>query len=273
VTEASQVRDGSTPSAVAACFAILRRDLRAVARSRSQLYSSLLFPLMLLAVLGTGVSHGLNPSSEHIRNGDYKSFLVPGLIVMTAVFSSTFSSASYYQDRDTGLLRVMLASPHSPPVILLGKALGGVVIGSLQAMALLGIAALMPGIELEWQFGVIPGVLLAMGTVLLLAAFLNGFAQIMASRIPTMSGFHLVMNLLLFPLLFVSGAFFPLADLPLWLKLIATLNPLSYAVDLLQIAAYSSGDGHFGVLIDLVVLGALAPATFLLGIGRRVNLP
>ena len=272
MTVAARARTGA-PSAFAACLAILGRDLRAVARSRSQLYSSLLFPLMLLAVLGTGVSHGLDPSSEHIRNGDYESFLVPGLIVMTALFSSTFSSASYYQDRDTGLLRVMLASPHSPRVILLGKALGGVVIGSLQAMALLAIASLVPGIDLEWQFEVVPGVLLALAAVLLLAVFLNGFAQIMALRIPTMSGFHLVMNLVMFPLLFVSGAFFPLADLPLWLKLLATANPLSYAVDLLHIAIYAPDDGHFGLLIDVLVLGALAPATFLLGIGRRVNLP
>lgn len=228
---------------------------------------------MLLAVLGTGVSHGLDPSSERIRNGDYESFLVPGLIVMTALFSSTFSSASYYQDRDSGILRVMLAAPHSPLVILLGKALAGVVIGSLQAMALLGIAAIIPGIDLEWQHGLLMGVPLGLAAVLLLTVFLNGFAQMMASRIPTMSGFHLVMNLLLFPLLFFSGAFFPLADLPFWLKALATVNPLSYAVDLLHIAIYASNDGHFGLFVDLLVLGALAPGTFLLGIGRRVTVP
>src|SRR2546425_4827107 len=106
-------------AASVACMAILQRDLRAVSRSRSQLYSSLLFPLMLLAILGTGVSEGLDPSSARIRNGDYVSYLVPGLIVMTALFSSTFSSASYYRDRDSGLLKVMLTSPNSPQVILL----------------------------------------------------------------------------------------------------------------------------------------------------------
>ncbi len=264
--------DGLSRTA-AACLAILQRDLRAVLRSRSQLYSSLVFPLMLLAVLGTGVSHGLDPSSARIRNGDYESFLVPGLIVMTALFSSTFSSASYYQDRDSGLLRVMLASPHSPPVILLGKALAGVVIGSVQAMALLGIAGLLPGIDLEWQYGTVSGTLLTAVAVVLLATFLNGFAQFMAARIRTMGGFHLVMNLLLFPLLFFSGAFFPLGDLPFWLKALATANPLSYAVDLIHIAVYTSDSGHFGLAVDLVVLGLLAPATFLLGIGRRVPLP
>lgn len=261
------------PRAIAACLAILRRDMRAVLRSRSQLYSSLLFPLMLLAILGTGVSHGLDPSSERIRDGDYESFLVPGLVVMTALFSSTFTSASYYQDRDSGLLRVMLASPNSPQVILLGKALAGVVIGSIQSMTLLAVAALIPGINLEWQHGVLPGIMLALTAVLLLAVFLNGFAQIMASRIRTMSGFHLVMNLLLFPLLFFSGAFFPLGDLPIWLKVLATVNPLSYGVDLLGIAVYASDDGHFGLLVDLIVIGGLAPAIFLLGIGRRVQIP
>lgn len=273
MTHAAAPRAAGIGRALSACLAILERDLRAVFRSRSQLYSSLLFPLMLLAVLGTGVSHGLDPSSERIRNGDYESFLVPGLVVMTALFSSTFTSASYYQDRDCGLLRVMLASPHSPPVILLGKALAGVVIGSGQAIGLLAVAALIPGIDLEWQYGVASGLLLALGAVLLLTVFLNGFAQVMASRIQTMGGFHLVMNLLLFPLLFISGAFFPLAELPVWLKVLAAANPLSYAVDLLDIAVYASDNGHFGLLVDVIVLGALAPATFLLGIGRRINLP
>src|SRR3989337_4145402 len=124
--------------------ALLARDLRAFVRSRAQWTSSLLFPLMLLAVVGIGVSEGLDPS--RVRDGDYVSFLVPGIIVMTALFSSTCSSASYYQDRDSGLLQVMLASPHPPPVILLGKASAGVVIGTLQAMALLVVAALIPAI-------------------------------------------------------------------------------------------------------------------------------
>lgn len=255
--------------AVAACAAILQRDLRGVLRSRSQLYSSLLFPLMLLAILGTGVSEGLEPSSPRIRGGDYTSFLVPGLVVMAALFSSTFSSASYYRDRDSGLLRVMFASPNSPRVVLLGKSLAGVVIGSMQALALLALAALLPGIDLEWQYGLLPGVALAAASVLLLAVFLNGFAQLVASRIGTMQGFHLVMNLVLFPLLFFSGAFFPLQELPGWLKVLAAVNPLSYAVDLLHVAAYAGDDAFFGPAIDAAVLGILAPGVFLLGLSGR----
>jgi ABC-2 type transport system permease protein len=255
-----------------ACLAMLQRDLRAVLRSRSQLYSSLFFPLMLLAILGTGVNEGLHPSTDRIRNGDYASFLVPGLAVMTALFSSTFSSASYYQDRDSGMLRTMLASPNPPQVILLGKGLAGVVIGAVQAMALLAVAAVIPGIDLEWQYGLGPGLLLAGLAVLLLALFLNGFAQVMASRIRTMQGFHLVMNLVLFPFLFFSGAFFPLHDLPVWLAALAAINPLSYAVDLLRIAVYSQGPGHFTLPVDLAVLGVLAPAVFAVGAGRRPRL-
>lgn len=252
-----------------ACEAILIRDLRGVLRSRSQLYSSLLLPLMLLGILGIGISEGLEPSSESIRGGDYVSFLVPGLMVMTALFSSTFSSASYYRDRDSGLLRAMMVSPNPAQVILLGKALGGVVIGSAQALALLAVAAAIPGVNLEWQHGAPAGVALAVAGVGLLSVFLNGFAQLVASRIASMQGFHLVMNLVLFPLLFFSGAFFPLEDLPAWLKILAAVNPLSYAVDLLHVAVYASGPGFFGVGIDLLVLGASAPAVFFLGIGSR----
>jgi ABC-2 type transport system permease protein len=224
---------------------------------------------MLLAILGTGISEGLDPSSERLRDGDYASFLVPGLAAMTAVFSSTFSSASYYQDRDSGMLRSMLASPVPPRFVLLGKALAGVIIGCGQAMALVGIAAALPGIDLEWQHGVVPGVLLATLAVLLLAVFLNGFAQLVASRIRTMQGFHSVMNLVLFPFLFFSGAFFPLHGLPVWLAVMAAANPLSYAVDLLRIAAYSGGAGYFTLPVDLAVLGVLAPGVFALGSGHR----
>lgn len=262
---------GLGPSAIA-CLAILQRDLRGVVRSRSQLYSSLLFPLMLLAILGTGVNEGLDPSSARIRDGDYVSFLVPGLAVMTALFSSTFSSASYYQDRDSGMLRAMLASPSPPRVVLLGKGLAGVVIGSAQALALVVVAALIPGIDLEWQYGVALGLLLAGAAVLLLAVFLNGFAQLVASRIRTMQGFHLVMNLVLFPFLFFSGAFFPLHDLPVWLGVLAAANPLSYAVDLLRIAVYTDGSGHFTLPVDVAVLGVLGLGVFLLGVGRRPRL-
>jgi ABC-2 type transport system permease protein len=254
-------------NAVAACQAILQRDLRAVLRSRSQLYSSVLFPLMLLAILGTGISEGLDPAL--VRDGDYASFLVPGVIVMAVLFSSTFSSASYYRDRDTGLLRVMLASPHSPRVILLGKALAGVTIGGVQALTVLAVAAAVPAIDLEWQYGAGAGLVLAGVAVVLLALLLNGFAQLLASRIRTMQGFHLVMNLVLFPLLFFSGAFFPLDDLPMWLKALATVNPLSYAVDLLRAAVYAQDSGYFGLPLDLIVLGILAAAASLWGIGRR----
>ncbi len=254
-------------AALLACQALLQRDLRAVLRSRSQLYSSLLFPLMLLAIVGTGVSEGLDPSL--IRDGDYASFLVPGVIVMTVLFSSTFSSASFYYDRDWGVLKVLFASPHSPRVILVGKSMGGILIGSCQALLVLLVAAVIPGIDLKWQYGIAPGALLAVAAVLLLAVFLNGFAQMVASRIRTMQGFHLVMNLLLFPLLFFSGAFFPLDELPVWLKVLATVNPLSYPVDLLRLAVYADGSGYFGLAVDVAVLSALSPIAFLWGIRRH----
>ncbi len=248
--------------------ALLTRDLRAFLRSRSQVFSSLALPLMLLGILGVGISDGLEPSL--VRHGDYVTFLVPGIMVMTALFSSTFSSASFYQDRDSGMLKVMLVSPNSPAAILLGKSLGAIVIGSAQALVILAVAASIPAIDLHWQYGVIPSLLLALLAIISLNVLLSGLAQVLASRIRTMQGFHLVMNLVLFPLLFFSGAFFLLADLPAWLHGLALANPLTYPVDMLQLSLYAdSSRGFVGLGIDLAVLLGLAVVLF--GWGMRRN--
>ncbi len=250
---------------IEAVAALVARDLRAFARSRSQLYSSVLFPLMLLAILGTGVSEGLDPRNIH----DYVTFLTPGMIVMTALFSSTFSSASYYQDRDSGILKVLLASPHSPRVVLLGKTLSAVIIGAAQALLVLAAAALIPAINFSWQYGVLPSLGLAVFAVLALNLFLSGLGQLLASKIHSMQGFHLVMNLVLFPFLFFSGAFFPLTDLPEWLKLLGRVNPLSYGVDMMHLALYADGPGgYFGLPLDFAVLTLLAVAVFYFGTSR-----
>lgn len=252
-------------SAAAASVALLQRDLRAVTRSRSQLYSSMLTPLLLLVFLGTGVSEGLEPSN--LSAGNFTAYLAAGVVVMTSVFAATFASASYYRDRDSGILRMFLSSPNSPRAILFGKSLAGVLIGSLQSVVVLLVAA--PFVDFEWQYGVMPGLASSVAAVLLLNVMLGGFAQAMASRIGTMQGFHLLMNLALFPMLFFSGAFFPIADLPPWLELLARLNPLSYAVDALLLSAYADGtDGYFGLAVDFAVLAVLAAGAYGLGLAR-----
>ncbi len=252
-----------------ACGALFQRDLRAFLRSRSQLYSSVLLPLMLLAILGTGVSDGLDPSSPIIRDGDYISYLAPGMIAMTAMFSSTFSSASFYRDRDSGMLRTFLASPHSARTILLGKTLSSVAIGSAQALLILAVAVLVPGIDFAWQYGWLGGLLMVLAAILILNFMLAGLALLLATRIRTMQGFHLIMNLVLFPLFFLSGAFFPLEELPAWLRALGLANPMTYPVDLLQTAAYA-GDTHgfLGPAIDFPVLGLLALVVFAFGLRR-----
>jgi ABC-2 type transport system permease protein len=254
---------------LSATLALFERDLKAVIRSRSQLYSSMFTPLLFLVFLGTGVSEGLDPSK--LPRGHFTAYLVAGTVVMTAVFSSTFSSASYYRDRDSGLLRMVFSSPHARHWVLLGKSLAGVAIGAVQALAVLLIAA--PFVDFDWQYGVVPGIGIALATIVLLNLFLGGVAQGLASRIQTMQGFHLVMNLALFPLLFFSGAFFPVDNLPMWLEILARINPLSYAVDALELAAYAnSGDGFFGLAIDFAVLAVLSVGVYTLGLSRAPKL-
>ena len=254
-------------SAIIACGALVQRDLLSVVRSRSQLYSSILLPLMLLGILGVGVSDGLEPSSRIIRDGDYVSYLAPGMIALTALFSSTFSSASFYRDRDSGMLRTLLASPHEPQTILLGKALAAVVIGSIQALLLLSIAIAIPGIDLDWQYGWVGGLAMVITGIFALNFMLSGFALLIATRVRTMQGFHLIMNLALFPLFFLSGSFFPLDDLPTWLRIFGWINPLTYPVDLIQTAAYAENSkGIIGPIIDFAELGTLAFLQFEFGV-------
>ncbi len=255
--------------AVKACIALLGRDLTAIRRSRSQLYSSMVTPLFLLVLLGVGVSRGLEPST--LPAGNFTAYLVAGTVVTTAVFSSTFSGASYYRDRDTGMLRMILASPLSPRVLLAGKSLAAVVIGAAQASLVL--AAATPFVDLKWQYGTAVGITLAILVVVIVNLLLAGAAQTMAIRVRTMQGFHLVMNLVLFPLLFVSGAFFPIDSLPIWLKVVALANPLTYAVDALQLAMYAEDAGGFiGLPIDLAVLSILAVLIYAVGLTRLPRL-
>lgn len=250
---------------LSACLALFERDLRAIVRSRSQVYSSVFTPLLLLVFLGTGVSRGLQPSS--LPAGNFTAYLVPGVVVMTAVFAATFASASFYRDRDSGLLRMLLASPASSRTVLLGKSLAGVALGSIQAVAVLLIAS--PFVDFRWQHGIPAGVGLAVAAIVLLNLMLAGVAQALASRIETMQGFHLLMNLVLFPLLFFSGAFFPVHNLPPWLEILARANPLSYAVDALLLAAYAdNGTGFFGLPLDFAVLAILSAAVYALGLVR-----
>ncbi|HJP41743.1 MAG TPA: ABC transporter permease [Dehalococcoidia bacterium] len=255
-------------TALGAVVALAERDLRAIAASRTQLYSSMLTPLLLLLFLGVGVSDGLRPEA---LEGDFKAFLVAGVAVMTSVFSSTFTAASYYRDRDSGLIRVLLASPLSSRMVLLGKSVTGVVIGSLQAVVVIAVAA--PFVDLEWQYGLARGLTAAVLVVVLLNLSLAGLASALSTRVSSMQGFHLIMNLALFPLLFFSGAFFPLEDLPIWFRSLAWINPLTYAVDGLQLATYSGdSDGYAGLWVDLPVLCGLAAIALVGGLAKAPRL-
>lgn len=255
----------SQPSTVRAVAVIAARDLRAVVRARSQLYSSMLTPLLFLVFLGNGVSEGLEPS--RLPAGNFTAYLVAGTVVMTSVFSSTFSSASYYRDRDSGFLRLLLSSPHPARAVMLGKSLAALVIGAVQAAIVLGVAA--PFVDFGWQHGVAGGLALALLTVVLLNSMLTGLAQALATRVQSMQGFHLIMNLALFPLLFFSGAFFPTEGLPAWMKVLVYVNPLTYAVDALQLATYAtSSEGFVGYGVDFAVLGGLGVAVYVFGSSR-----
>lgn len=203
---------------------VWRRELIRFARTRTRILSSFIQPILFLFVLGYGMST-LTPS---IHGFDFKKFVFPGIVAMTVVTTAIFSAISIVWDREFGFLREMLVAPVSRGALVVGKCLGGATVATVQGTIMLALAPLI-GVRLT-----VPLVFGVIGCELLMAVALTAFGVAVASRIQRMEGFQVVMQLVLFPMLFLSGALFPLAGLPGWLTVITRINPLTYAVDPLR---------------------------------------
>ena len=203
---------------------VWQRELIRFIRTRTRILSSFVQPILFLFVLGYGMTTLVGTTGGF----DFKKFVFPGIVAMTVVTTAIFSAISIVWDREFGFLREMLVAPVSRGALVLGKALGGTTIATVQGTIMLVLAPLI-GVHLT--------VLLVLEVILLeaLMAFaLTTFGVFVASRIQKMEGFQVVMQLLLFPMIFLSGALFPLNGLPAWLAVITRINPLTYAVDPLR---------------------------------------
>jgi ABC-2 type transport system permease protein len=234
-------------------FALWLRELKRYSRSRPQILASLGQPMMYLLVLG----FGLGPVFEKAGQGDYLRFVAPGVIAMTILFSSIFSGVGLLWDRQFGFLKETLVAPVPRLQIMIGRTLGGATTASLQGTLVL-IVCLFAGFRPE-----LGGVLLGLLFMLLIAIVFAALGTIIGSSLKDMQGFQLIMNFLVMPLFFLSGALYPLAGLPTALTVLTHLDPLSYGVDGLR--GSFIGLTHFGVLLDLAILGALAACFLALG--------
>jgi ABC-2 type transport system permease protein len=240
-----------------AIYSIWLREMLRFFRLKSRLFGSIASPFFFLAFLGMGFGKGT--SIPGIPEGvDYVSFLTPGIIGMTLLFSATFAGLSVLWDREFGFLKEIMVAPVSRIAIVLGRTAGGLTIAIFQSVIIM-----MSGIFLGMSMPSLMGFLSSLIFMVLVATTFIGLGLAFASKMKDMSGFSLIMNFLIFPLFFLSGALFPLDRLPLAVKLLAYINPLTYGVDGLRFSLI--GLSTFSPVIDLVVLVVSCTAFLTLG--------
>jgi ABC-2 type transport system permease protein len=227
-------------SALSAVYGIVARDLTRTTRQTSRLLGGVARPFMWLLLVGTGYNAIARP------NGDlsYQAFVYPGIIVMAALFGAMLTAISTVYDREFGMLRLMLASPAGAPAVLAGRALAAALVGFLQGGIVLACAPLVVAVE--------PRTLIAAGGALALACLSSSvLGLLVAVRLRSVENFAGVINVVLFPLLFVSGALYPTMGMPPLLRLLAQVNPVSYQVDLMRHAFGQPAE--FSVRLDIMV--------------------
>jgi len=216
-------------------YIIWLREMIRYWRVKTRLVSSLAMPVLWLVLFGSGMKSTLSIGGAGAEF-DFLQFLFPGVIGMSILFTSIFSVMSIVLDRQFGFLKEVLVAPVSRSSIALGKILGGSTTAMIQGTVMLFLAPLV-GIKLSF------GLVFALIPVMFLAAIaLTSIGLVVASRMKTTEGFQMIMNFLMMPMFFLSGALFPLNDLPVWMEILAKINPASYAVDLIRQVAFKFMD-------------------------------
>ena len=240
---------------VRAAAVVWQREMIRFSRDRSRIVSSLVQPVLFLFVLGTGLS------SLIASNGDvdFRTFLFPGVLATSVLFTAAFSGISMVWDREFGFLREMLVAPVSTTAILTGKCLGGATVATLQSLIILALAGLV-GVP----YNLVMMVELV-GLLFLMAFMICALGLFLSARVKQVQSAMPLVQLTITPLMFLSGSLFPLSNLPGWLHVATTLNPMTYAVEPIRT-----------VVFDHLDLTPAARATFNPGItwgGWQVPVP
>lgn len=239
---------------MSAIYVLWLRELRRYIRSRAQIVASLGQPLLYLVALG----FGLGPVFQKAGQGSYVQFVAPGIIAMTVLFSSVFSGMGLLWDRQFGFLKETLVAPVPRLQVMLGRTLGGATVAVMQGLLVAGVA-FIAGFRVV-DLRMVPLAFVFMGLVACLFAALG---TAIGSAIQNIQGFQLIMNFLVMPIFFLSGALYPLANLPRFLSVITRLDPLAYGVDGLRTTLV--GRSHFGLTVDASVLVVVATVFLFIG--------
>src|SRR3984885_922326 len=234
----------SVRSELRAIRAVWRRELIRFSRDRLRILTSLIQPFLFLFVLGTGLSSLVSASTHGVN---FRTFIYPGVLCMAVMFTAMFSAASIVWDREFGFLREMMVAPVRRSSIVLGKCFGGATVAAFQGVIVLAISPLV-GIPYS-----LPLIAELFALTLLLAFAITAFGMMAAARITQMQSFMALMQMAIMPMFFISGAMFPVNNLPTWLAVLNRLDPLTYAVDPMRRAVFA----HLN--IAPLVRHALAP--------------
>ncbi|HKD22381.1 MAG TPA: ABC transporter permease [Rhizomicrobium sp.] len=232
------------------------REVKRFLRSRARMIGALGQPLLFLVALG----YGLGPVFAKAGQGNYLEFIAPGIIGMAIIFTSIFNGMQMIWDRQFGFLKETMVAPVSRLSIMFGRTLGGASVATMQGLLVLVIAVIAGFRPVS-----LPALLPALLVMLLVALLFSALGMVVASRLKDMQGFQLIMNFLVMPLFFLSGALFPLSNAPRKMVWIARFDPLAYGVDALR--HFLIGVSAFGIATDIAVLGVVT--AFLLWLGSH----
>src|SRR5882757_3657994 len=216
-----------------AIYILWLRELKRYSRSRAQIVASLGQPLLYLLALG----FGLGPIFQKSGNGSYLQFVAPGVISMSILFTSIFSGIAMLWDRQFGFLKETLVAPVPRVQIMIGRTLGGATVAVLQG-TIIFLVTLVAGFR---PAGVLAA-LTAFVIIALIAVVFSALATAIGSSLKEMAGFQMVMNFLVMPLWFLSGALYPLKGLPVALAVLTRLDPLTYGIDGVRGTMIARGD-------------------------------
>lgn len=228
-------------------YGLWRREVTRYWREKSRIISSIIMPVLWLLVFGSGI-RGMEVSDTH----NYQSFIFPGIVGMTLLFTSVWSGVSVIWDREFGFWKEIMVAPVSRTSIVIGKALGSGTSALIQGSIMLPLAFLV-GVHLSPL-----SLLTLLPTMFLISTGLVSIGLLIASIIASMEAFNFIMSLVVMPMFFTSGALFPLTSAPGWLKSFSYVNPMTYGVDALRWATLGTASSVLPVYIEFSILALFA---------------
>ena len=241
-------------------WVIAYRELLRFVQDRPRMFSSFSMPIIFLIIFGAGFGRLIGQMMPGV---DYIQFMYPGILAMTVLMTSVMSGVSIVWDREFGFLKEVLVSPLSRSGVLVGKAVGAATIAIIQGAIMLVLA---PIVNVPINLGT---VLALLPLLLILSLALSGLGLLIGARMRSQQGFQIVMQLVIFPIMFLSGIFFPISGVAPWLEVLSKLNPVTYGIDAIRqvfLGTEVAGVtvfGHTMGIVDSAIVVAMVGVVFL----------